>query len=127
MTVPTPSGGDLLTLAAAILDGTAAVPRGRAPRAAAAPARQALEEAVDARCAVVAPGLDRPSMRSRLILLRVLDDETIGQQAQVAWDGLSRACHHHAYELQPSALDVRELIRIVRSVERPDGIQEVDI
>lgn len=107
---------DVLTMAEAVLDGSVSVPGGNSARAAAVLARQALEEIVDERCAAVATGLVRPSMRSRLIILTVLDGDAVGASAQTAWDGLSRACHHHSYELQPTAGEVRDLIGLVRSV-----------
>ncbi|MET3806801.1 hypothetical protein ABIB25_003821 [Nakamurella sp. UYEF19] len=107
---------DVLTMAEAVLDGSVSVPDGNSARAAAVLARQALEEIVDERCAAVAPGLARPSMRSRLIILTALDDADVGACAQAAWDGLSRACHHHSYELQPTAGEVRDLMGLVRSV-----------
>ena len=50
-------------------------------------------------------------MRSRLILLRH-DDPEVGRIAQIAWDGLSGAVHHHSYELQPTTADVRSLLRL---------------
>jgi len=106
---------DLLGLALAILDGEIPVPGGRAPRAAAVVARQALEEAIAARCASVASLVQRPTTRCQLILLRY-DEPQIGKVAQIAWDGLSRACHHHAYELQPSDSEVRALIQLVAKV-----------
>ena len=105
----------LVTLAERILDGVVPVPGGRAPRAAAVVARQALEEEVAARCAELATLVERPRMRSRLILLRH-DDPEVGRIAQIAWDGLSAAVHHHSYELEPTSADVRSLLRLVATV-----------
>jgi len=120
MTPPTARQTDLLGLALDILDGRIPVPGGRAPRAAAVVARQALEEAIGLRCATLANFVHRPTTRCQLILLRH-DDPEIGRFAQIAWDGLSRACHHHACELQPTVGEVRSLIRLVQRVadERP--------
>ncbi len=105
----------LVMLAEQILDGVVPVPGGRAPRAAAVVARQALEEEVTARCAELATFAHRPRMRSRLILLRHHHPE-VGRIAQIAWDGLSGAVHHHSYELQPTAAEVRSLLRLVAEV-----------
>jgi hypothetical protein len=58
----------------------------------------------------------RPTMKSQLILLRELGDPDIGRTAQIAWDGLSSACHHHAFELQPTSRDVRALLGLVIKV-----------
>ncbi len=80
----------LLVLAEQILDGVVPVPGGRAPRAAAVVARQALEEEITARCAKLVTFVQRPRMRSRLILLRH-DDREIGRVAQIAWAQRSSA------------------------------------
>ena len=106
---------DLIALADGILSGKVPVPGGRAPRAAAVVARQALEEEITLKCAQLAEFVHRPRMRSQLILLRHHDRE-LGQKAQIAWDGLSQACHHHAYELQPTVTEVRSLLRLVMDV-----------
>ena len=50
-----------------------------------------------------------------LILLRH-DDPEVGRIAQIAWDGLSGAVHHHSYELQPTTAEVRSLLRLVAEV-----------
>ena len=109
-------GINLVVLAEQILDGVIRLPPGRVPRAAAAVARQALEEAVAARCAGLVECLQRPTMRSQLIILRALGDRRVGRTAQVAWEGLSQACHHHAYELRPTTDEVRGLVRLVNEV-----------
>ncbi len=108
---------DLLALADAVLDGKVSVPGGYAPRAAAVLARQAFEEIVDQQCLAVAPGLGQPSMRSKLIIVGALVGSEVGERAQTAWDGLSQACHHHSYELQPTAWEVRDLIHLVRGLK----------
>ena len=43
--------------------------------------------------------IDRPSLRSRLVILRSLDTSLNADAAAMAWNRLSNACHHHAYEL----------------------------
>lgn len=115
---PAGAGGaaNLLDLADAILDGTITVPGASAARAAAVIARQVLEDAVERRCRELAGTVARPTGRSQLILLRELGDADVAAMAQTAWDGLSRACHHHSYELQPSAGEVRGLVGLVREV-----------
>jgi hypothetical protein len=110
---------DLVGLANRIFDGTVKVPGGRSARAAAVVARQALEESVDQRCADLIDGMRRASMRSKIILLRQLGDPEMGRKAQVAWAGLSNACHHHAYELQPPAAEVRSLLKLVAEIAEP--------
>jgi hypothetical protein len=63
--------------------------------------------------------MQRASMRSKIILLRQLGDPVVGRKAQVAWAGLSNACHHHAYELQPTAAEVRSLLKLVAEIAGP--------
>ena len=58
----------------------------------------------------------RPTGRSQLILLRELGDPVIAGKARIAWDGLSRACHHHSYELQPTVGEVRGLVMAVKEI-----------
>lgn len=107
---------DLLGLADAILDGSIAVPGASAARGAAVIARQVLEDAVERRCQVLAGTTARPSFRSQLVLLREFGDPAVAERARVAWDGLSRACHHHSYELQPTAAEVRCHIITIKKV-----------
>ncbi len=118
MTTDQPTVERLITLAEGILDGTVPVPAGRAPRAAAVVARQCLEQSVTNRCDRLVPGLQRPTMRSQLILLTELDDRGIGKQALTAWDRLSQACHHHGYELQPTAGEVRYCLDLIKDIAR---------
>ena len=105
-----------LGLADAILDGSITVPGASAARGAAVIARQVLEEAVERRCRELAGTTGRPTARSQLVLLRELGDPEIAAAARVAWDGLSRACHHHSYELQPTVREVRALVELVREI-----------
>ena len=43
-------------------------------------------------------------MRTQLICLRsYLEDAPLAARAGHAWSALSRACHHHPYELGPTA------------------------
>jgi hypothetical protein len=60
-------------------------------------------------------------MRTQMICLRTyLGDSELAARAGHAWSALSRACHHHPYELAPGELQVwfsvvGELIRKVDS------------
>lgn len=82
----------------------------RGPRVAAALTRSAFEHWVDWMCEPwLATGESRPSGRSKLIVIAALHDPSLGEGAGLAWDGLSRAGHQHAYELQPSSAEVRAL------------------
>jgi hypothetical protein len=95
------------------------------PRGAALLARQALEEALDALWRRRAPGLEQCSTRAQLLSLPgYLHRSDLAEQNAYAWSGLSRACHHHAYELPPTAAEleswigaVEELIKSVRTLQ----------
>lgn len=74
------------------------------PRAAALLARRALEDGLDEMWTRRAPGLERASARAQLACLPdYLPDRELAAEAAYAWSSLSRACHHHEYELGPTA------------------------
>ncbi|KUI11933.1 hypothetical protein AU193_02145 [Mycobacterium sp. GA-1285] len=106
----------LLDYADDVLDG--AVPLGaRGPRTAALLARCALENWLDEQSATWSPlGDHRPTTISKLVVLRTRHDD-VGERAKRLWYSLSRACHHHAYELQPSAFEIRRLVAEVRTLD----------
>ena len=63
--------------------------------------------------------LGSASNRAALICLRALYDETapnLTDDAESAWTRLSRAVHHHAYELSPTLSEVRDLAGTVVGV-----------
>ncbi|GEL18669.1 hypothetical protein [Pseudonocardia asaccharolytica] len=101
---------DLLELARAVLDEKVAVPARQRARAAAHLGRLALEEIVSRLCARVGAELPRASMRSRLVVLQVLAPPEWSRSACAAWEGLSRACHRHAYELSPADAEIGALL-----------------
>jgi hypothetical protein len=112
MTVP----GQLLDYADQVLDGTIGL-GARSARTAALLTRCAFEDWLDdMSTSWQRPSYERPSTESKLVVLCALHGDTIGQAAMRAWDGLSRACHHHAYELQPSVMEVRHFIGEVRKL-----------
>ena len=78
-------------------------------------ARAALESAVDELLDTMNAPAPDATMRSKLTVLQVASgvDSPIPGQADYAWNGLSRACHHHAFELSPTATEVRHLIAVV--------------
>lgn len=55
-------------------------------------------------------------MRAQLLCLRELADETTAERASHAWWALSRACHHHPYELSPTAAELSGWIASVKAV-----------
>ncbi len=87
------------------------------PRTAALLARCALEAWLDAQSASWwSGGYPYPSNRSKLVALEALNGRELGERAQRLWAALSRAVHHHAYELQPSVAEVRHLTKQVREL-----------
>ncbi len=107
------SAQPLLDYATNILNGHIQLPPIFAPRAAAFLTRQALEDIISALCRGAGASIDHASMRSKLIVLRVLRGDEIADSADLAWHGLSTACHHHAYELAPTAAEVGHLSGLV--------------
>ncbi len=106
----------LLDFADEVLDGKIALGV-RGPRTAAVLARLAFENWLNALSTAWAPvGDNRPTTNSKLVVLSALRGVDLGERATRVWHGLSRACHHHAYELQPSAAEVRRLVAEVRQL-----------
>ncbi|GAB3504461.1 hypothetical protein [Amycolatopsis cihanbeyliensis] len=99
-----------LEQARAALRGKHAIPARQVPRAAALLARQALEARGVEICCAHGAELRAATMRSRLVVLRKVAGDKAGDLAGVAWSGLSRSCHHHAYELSPTSGEVGYLI-----------------
>lgn len=94
---------DLLAAARTLLGRNDPNTAGLWPRAAALLARQALESALDAFWRSRGVALTACSTRAQLLCLRgYLKDDTVAAQAQQLWSTLSRACHHHPYELAPT-------------------------
>jgi hypothetical protein len=93
-------------------------------RASALLARQALEEALKEYWIRWAPGVERLNMRIQLDCLRgYLTDMALVDDITFTWHALSRATHHHPYELDPTADELRSLVsstdRIVAALAPP--------
>lgn len=83
-------------------------PVGVWPRAAALCARRALEEALDQLWRARAPGLEAASTRAQLISLPAhVHDAALAGDVAFTYAALSDACHHHDYELTPTAAELR--------------------
>lgn len=104
----------LLAHAQQIMSGSRA--DGLSARMAAFLARQALEDIVDQRCTSLGAPAPWANARSKLVVLRALDTEDAADAAAIAWGRLSRACHVHAFELQPSAAEIEYLCKVVASL-----------
>lgn len=97
-------------------------PVGVWPRAAALCARRALEEALDQLWRTRAAGLEAASTRAQLIALRgYLGDADLAGDVAFTYAVLSDACHHHDYELTPTAPELHArfavLDRLIARVE----------
>ena len=84
------------------------------PRVAAVLARHAIEEALRQYWALREPGVERCTWHAQLLCLTVyLSDRDLARETAAAWSDLSRACHHHPYELAPTANELRGLLDVV--------------
>ena len=101
-------GGWLLAQARDLIDRADPATAGRWPRATALLARQALEVRLDEVCGARDGALgDCTSTRAQLLCLRRLHDRDLAIAVEHAWGRLSQACHVHAYELPPTADELR--------------------
>lgn len=105
----------LLDLGGRLADGSRRLPGLTGPRATCLVARQALQLVVADLLAARGLCPSGGSTRSRLICLSVAYEEqpAVGYRAGAAWARLSSGCHHHAYELAPTAGEVRALLEEV--------------
>lgn len=87
------------------------------PRASALLALAALEQSVLRLWQRRSLDLQGCSMRTQLICLRsYLEDAQLAARTGHAWSALSRACHHRAYELGPTAGELRSWFSVVREL-----------
>ena len=91
----------------------------RGPRIAALLTRSVLEEWIEEQSeSWLTPSLGYPTTRSKIVALGAIRGSEISERARRAWHRLSRAVHHHAYELQPTTSEVRELVSAVRELQQ---------
>lgn len=94
------------------------------PRAVALLTRQVLEEALDRLWLAIHPGLASASRATQLTCLGLMiTDAGLVADVRSAWASLSRACHHHHYELGPTAAELERWIlqteHLVRTLKVP--------
>ncbi|WP_432834113.1 hypothetical protein [Dactylosporangium sp. CA-092794] len=75
--------------------------------------RVALETALEQYWDRVAPSVNGRPMRHQLLALPAFADSDTAAAARTAWYGLSRAMHHHAYELAPTIAELDGWLRDV--------------
>ena len=116
---------DLLALADGLLRRADPATAGLWPRASAILALRALEAGVLRLWERQTLDLRRCPMRAQLICLRTyLGDASLAARTGHAWSALSRACHHHPYELAPTAAELESWFSVVREligVSAPSG------
>lgn len=84
------------------------------PRAVALLGRQGLEEGLDEFWSRQLPGMGRASRATQLACLeQFLRDGELVRGVRTAWAALSRACHHHPYELAPTAPELERWLYAV--------------
>lgn len=95
---------------------TGSRPDGPWPRCAIWLIRIALERAVSAAWTARYPGPEIHQMRNQLlVLVKVVDNDT-QYRIGVLWDALSRAGHHHHYELTPTTAEIRSWLDEARAL-----------
>ena len=88
-------------------------------RTSAALGRAAIEEALRQYWVLREPGLERCSARAQLLCLRVyLANTDLALATIAAWSDLSRACHHHPYELSPTVVELHAWLATARAFAR---------
>ncbi len=58
-------------------------------------------------CPARAPGLERCNRATQFTCLPWYVEPTAARRAHQTWAALSCACHHHAYDLAPTAVELR--------------------
>lgn len=107
-------GVRLLHSATQVLDRPDFPMNGAWPRAVAFLARQALEEALGEYWDRTLLGMRQTTYRTQLTCFRTVgNDRDLGEEVAVAWAFLTRACHHHPYELAPTASELENWLRTV--------------
>jgi hypothetical protein len=105
---------DRLELAEKLLDGRRLA--GVWPRCAVWMIRLAVEHDIDAVWRRRRPQVLGCNRTSQLLALGVVLDGEIQHRATALWTALSRAAHHHHYELAPTAAELRSWLREARQL-----------
>lgn len=113
-----PSSRELLAAADALLSEASPAWQGRWPRAVALLTRQALERAMEELFHAKAPPLMSASYRAQLLCLGVWVSDELADRAAYAWWALTRACHHHAYDLAPTSGELATWFEVADELSR---------
>ncbi|GEM_PF-466037 len=109
---------DLLIAARDLLERPATASVGGWPRAVALLTRQALETALDEfwKSSPSTAGLCGCARKTQLICLPAYLDPRLAREAGYVWAALSSACHHHPYDLAPTAAELSGWIDAVATL-----------
>jgi len=114
VTAPDRDPRDLLNMADRLLGRADPATAGLWPRASALVALRALEASIARLWEHRALDVGGCSMRTQLICLRsYLEDASLAARTGHAWSALSRACHHHPYELAPTSTELGSWLSVV--------------
>ncbi len=98
----------VLDSAVRLLDGPAPSMRRCWQRSCACLTRVALEQALDDYWIRAAPSLIHRPMRHQLAVLPSFAGSETARSVSAVWNDLSRAMHHHAYELPPTIDELQD-------------------
>jgi hypothetical protein len=113
------TSAEILERATALLNHPTEETAGLWPRATAVLARQALEVGLHEALSAKILGIQSAPVRVQLLCLQsYLEDTETAHEVNLAWWGLSQACHHLSYELPPTAPELEGLIDVVRRFVR---------
>lgn len=104
---PRPTVAERLEAVDRLLEGEVTAAGGVWSRATAWILRLALEQAIDDLWDRTAPDLMRCPMRAQLLALRTYAGPDTAAAVAALWSALSRAAHHHDYDLAPAVADLR--------------------
>jgi len=111
------SAQQLLEAAREVLSRADAVSTGVWPRAAAHLCRQALELGLVEFWSRRVPGMQDLPLRAQLLCLPTFFNDTqLSHTTSYTWAALSNACHHHVYELAPTASEIAAWIKTVEAM-----------
>jgi hypothetical protein len=90
-------------------------------RAASVLGRIAIERATATILTIRAPGAEDAAMRVQLLCLEATSPDTaMARDAAIAWNALSRACHHHPYELAPGLVELVDHLDVAEALVREE-------
>lgn len=113
-----PAPRELLVAADELLARPPDLMAGRWPRAVALLTRQAIEGSLFDLWRTIHPGVEAAPMRAQLLVLRNEVTPNLAAEAEYAWAALSRACHHHPYELVPTAEELGQWLQAADGLDR---------